>query len=394
MVGGTLIGIKLAHIGNMANDGYATVKALRQSGFDADLLIDLSDFGMGLPHWEIHDIDGDPYKMTLSKLNDYPLPEWIKVYSKEKNVFKKATDMFRVARDYDILHCHFPTFNFIQFTKTPFLLYEAGFLRKINNYYIKEDMNRVKSHHTRYPRMNWEHFGADAYKKAECVTWTNTDMIDMISQVKPKSHVFIPFAIDEKRYAPSSYEKHDELRLLNPSRQCWDVKGNDKMLRAFVRFIKAGYRAHLTLVDWGYVEDVSSAKAILSSVSDHVTWVAPMSKPKLIAAYHSADVVLDQFILGGSGTTGYEAMSCGKPLMIYFNETAAKCYGEAPPCVNVKTEDEILAGLIEMTNAEKRESLGAQARSFIERHLSERVVALKLEGIYTDVCKQIWGNPR
>jgi glycosyltransferase involved in cell wall biosynthesis len=394
VAGGTGIGIKIAHIGNMANDGYATVKALRENGFDADLLIDLSDFGMGLPHWEIHSIEGDPYKMTISKLNDYPLPEWIKVYSKEKNVFKKASDMFRVARDYDILHCHFPTFNFIQFTKTPFLIYEAGFLRKIQNYYVNEGMKRASPSFSRYPRMNWERLGADAYRKAECVTWTNTDMIDMISHVEKKEQVFIPFAIDEKRYAPRPVEAHDELRLLNPSRQCWDVKGNDRVLRAFVRFIKAGYKAHLTLVDWGYVEDVSEAKNILSPVNEHVTWVAPMSKPKLIEAYHDADVILDQFILGGSGTTGYEAMSCGKPLMIYFNDSAAKCYGEAPPCVNVRTEDEILAGLVEMVDGEKRERLGAQGRSFVERHLSEKVVASKLKDVYADVYTHIWGNPR
>lgn len=382
--------IKLAHIGNMANDGYATVKALRDNGFDADLLIDLSDFGMGLPHWEIHDIKGDPYKMSLSKLNDYPLPDWIKVYSKEKNVIKKASDMFRAAREYDILHCHFPTFNFLQFSPTPYLIYEAGFLRKIWDYYCAEDLKKLTFN--KYPRMNWERLGSDAFRKAECVTWTNTDMIEMMNHVETRSSVFIPFSIDTKRYAPKTVEAHDDLRLLSPSRQCWDVKGNDLMLRAFVRFIKAGYKAHLTLVDWGYAEDVSEAKAILTPVKENVTWVAPMSKPNLIGAYHDADVILDQFILGGSGTTGYEAMSCGKPLMIYFKESAEKCFGEAPPCVNIKTEDEILHGLVEMTDEEKRRRLGQSGRSFVERHLSERVVASQLTGIYQGVYEKLWGN--
>ena len=374
----------ICHVGNMANDGYATVKALRGAGVDAELLIDLSDFGMGLPQWELYDIKDDPYKMSVSKLNDYPLPDWIRVYTKEKNLFKKSADMFRAARGYDLLHCHFPAFNFLQFSPQPFLIYEAGFLRKIWNYHLA----KKRLFPRKPPRMNWERLGEDAYKKAECVTWTNTDMIEMVKCVEAKSRVFIPFAIDTKRYAPKIGEAHDELRLLSPSRQCWDVKGNDMMLRAFARFIKSGARAHLTLVDWGYVEDVAEAHRILEPVKDNVTWVAPMSKPKLIAAYHDADVVLDQFILGGSGTTGYEAMSCGKPLMIYFNESAEKCYGEAPPCVNVRTEDEILAGLVELADVETRANLGTRGRAFVERHLSEGVVASKLAQVYSDV----WDN--
>jgi len=365
----------ICHVGNMANDGYATVKALRAAGVNVELLIDPSDFGMGLPQWEIHDIMDDPYQMSLSKLNDYPLPEWVKIYTREKNPFKKAVDLFKATRGYDLLHCHFPTFNYLQFSRTPYLIYEAGFLRKIHDY-------------NTHPkgRMNWEHLGLDAFRGAECVTWTNTDMKPMIDAVGVNFDAFIPFAIDTNRYIPTTKRgESDELQLFHPTRQTWNVKGNDRLLRAFTRLIKAGAEAHLTLVDWGYAEDVQAAKTLLKPVEEHVSWVPPMSKPRLIKTYQESDVVVDQFLLGASGTAGFEAMSCGKPLLMYFSESATRCFGEKPPHLDARCEDDILVGLMRLRDANLREKLGAEARGFVERRLSEVVVARRLRDIYDAV---------
>lgn len=372
MAGGSAV--KVAHTGNLANDGYATVKALRDQGVDAELLINLAGFGMGLPHWEMYEVEGDPYDMEVSKLTKYKLPDWIKIYSNTSNQMKSAAALFRMSRNYDLIHCHFPTYNYLQFGSKPYIIYEAGFLRKIYNYVMKKPT-----------RKNWAHLGLRAFENAAFVTWTNTDMRPMLNAIKVKRERFVPFAIDTERYTPPAIRsEHKTLQFLHPTRQIWDIKSNDKMLRAFVRFVKKGFDAHLTLVDWGYQEDVRAAKEILSPVSDRVTWVPPMNKPALIRAYQSADAVLDQFMLGASGTVGFEAMSCGTPLMIYFSDSARECFDEEPPCVNVKSEEEIFLGFEKLMDESFRKRLGYLERDFVKRHLSEEIVAKILKSIYKE----------
>ena len=57
--------MRVAHVLNLANNGYHIVKALRERGIDADLIIRSTDFGMALPIWEEKEIDEDPYKICL-----------------------------------------------------------------------------------------------------------------------------------------------------------------------------------------------------------------------------------------------------------------------------------------------------------------------------------------
>jgi len=365
--------MRIAHIGNMANDGYHCVKALRSIGLDVELVIDSSDFGMGLPQWEMFNVEADPYKKVNVK-DLPPLPDWIKAWDSghKRNTIYMLTEAFRLARkgEYDLLHLQFPMGNYLQFVGAPFMIYEAGFLRHMINY---------------GEGWAWTKMGIRAYEHAEAVTWTNTDMIDMVKSFKTKKEIFIPFAIDIERYKPIVRKRNDSLELLHPSRQCWDVKGNDRMLKAFVRFIGEGYDARLTLVDWGYAEDVAEAKRLLEPVRNCVRWAAPMNKPRLIEAYQRCDAVLDQFLLGASGTTGFEAMSCGVPLMIFFKPSAATCFGELPPCVNAESEQQILEGMKMLTDETYRKELGVNGRKFVERHLSFPVVANQLKEIYEEV---------
>ena len=362
--------LRVAHVGNMANDGFCAVKALRDAGVDAELIVDARDFGMGLPHWELFDVEADPYqKLNLDELP--PLPEWITVAGGKRDQTHSIADVMKRTRrgEYDLLHLHFPFGQYLQFSGTPYLVYEAGFLRS------------VVEHGDGW---SWTRLGKRAYKNSVGVTWTNTDMGSMIAGLAPRDW-FIPFAIDTQRYRPAEKPSSDRLSFLHPSRQVWDVKGNDRMLHAYVKWVRGGGDADLTLVDWGFEEDVAEAKHILEPVADHVKWVPPMSKPRLIEAYQRCDAVLDQFTIGASGTTGFEAMACGAPLMIYFAPSAAECFGETPPCINVSSSEEILAGFEALSCFDVRDELAAAGRGFVERHLSYPVAAKRLKEIYEEV---------
>jgi glycosyltransferase involved in cell wall biosynthesis len=260
---------------------------------------------------------------------------------------------------------------YLLFASTPYLVYEAGFIRQMYGEF--KDSNRVQ-------------LGKYAYKGARCVTYTNTDTREMVAGVSPRRMSFVPFAINMKRYTPAEKPSHSVLELIHPARMVFDVKGNDKMLLAYVKYIQGGGRAHLTLVDWGYSEDVEEAHRIVDPVKDTVSWVSPMSKPHLIEAYQHSDAVLDQFTLGASGTTGFEAMACGTPLMMYFSASAEEHFGEAPPCVNAQSEGDILNGFYALESDTLRRRLATEGRRFAEAHLSYRAVAQRLISIY----KEVW----
>jgi len=360
--------MRVCHVGNMANDGFACVEALRGAGVDAELIIDENDFGMSLPQWETHRINGDPYKMRLDELP--PSPDWVKtVKGDRRNFIRKVIQLNKITRGYDLLHLHFPTVLHLSFSLTPYLVYEAGFIRQ--GYGALRNSNRVK-------------LGLRTYREAKCVTYTNTDTAEMVAGVHPQRMEFVPFAINTDRYCPRGERDNSILELLHPARMVFDVKGNDRLLRTYVKYVESGAKAHLTLVDWGYSEDVEEAHRIVEPVKDSVTWVPPMSKPALIERYQNVDAVLDQFTLGASGTTGFEAMACGASLMIYFAPTASEHFGEAPPCVNASSEAEILEGLHSLESDTLRRRLSEAGRSFALRHLSYSMVAERLKKIYEE----------
>ncbi len=357
--------MRVCHVGNMANDGYAAVSALREAGVDAELIIDANDFGMGLPQWETSDVKADPYKQI--KVEDLPPPpDWVHVWRHEdKGIWVRLMELHRMIRGYDLLHLHFPASVWLMDTPTPYLVYEAGFIRQMGD------------------GRNWTRMGAEAYHRARCVTWTNTDTRRMVEAVHPQRMEFVPFAIDTERYRPGQRDATPWWFM--PSRQVWDVKGNDLFLRAYLKYVKNGGSTRLTLVDWGYEEDVLAAKDLLRPVSDQVTWIPPQPKPRLIELYQRSSAVFDQFLLGASGTAGFEAMSCGTPLCMFFSESAAACFGEAPPCLNAASEPGIGAAMWRLEDEGYRRRLGERERIFVEKHLSYPVVAKQLRGLYEEV---------
>ena len=177
----------------------------------------------------------------------------------------------------------------------------------------------------------------------------------------------------------SKYINNNGILLFSPSRQCWFEKGNDKMIKAFARFVKIFPDSKLVAVDWS--TDAQNSKDLVNSlhISEKVNWIKPVAKKHLIEFYNAADIILDQFILGSWGTTTPEAMSCQKPVLMFYKEEYIKrAFGENPPILNSFSEEDIFSNLVKLAkDPDFRISLGKKSREWIMKTHSPDIVAKK-----------------
>jgi glycosyltransferase involved in cell wall biosynthesis len=359
----------------MANNGWHIVKALRRNGFDAELIINSADFGMALPIWEELELMIDPYNLNLKKiLETYDLPEWIKIwwYKSLKENPLGISNLFQLIAEYDILHLHPPSSMYLQFSFKPYVVHEAGWIRRLAIWDTPT-----------------EKLGRRSYARADCLVWTNPDTYPLFREINCRRMEFVPFVVDPDQYRPMKVEKSEELLFFHPARQVYEEKGNKNLIHAFARFIQDDYRAKLRMVDWGYAEDVEETKSLIKNqgLEEFIEWVTPYTKPDLIKVYSECDAVFDQFLLGSGGTVCYEAMSCEAPVVIYLNHWNEKCFGEMPPVENARTSDQIYKAMVRLTDKKYRRKIGKLEKNFTMRHNHPDVVAERLISIYKEVYR-------
>jgi len=181
-------------------------------------------------------------------------------------------------------------------------------------------------------------------------------------------------------YAPSKSHLEDLIEpmasrraygktvMLVPSRVDFQVKGTDKVLRAFARLVRERKDVFLIMLGWGF--DLEKAKSIVSvlGINEHI-YFHPyiVSKRRLVRLINAADIIFDQFSASGAyGTTTMETMACGKPLITNIDWKRLKAHvPEKPPIIEAKSEEDILQGMQSLCNSELRETVGQAARDWI-----------------------------
>jgi glycosyltransferase involved in cell wall biosynthesis len=100
-----------------------------------------------------------------------------------------------------------------------------------------------------------------------------------------------------------------------------------------------------------------------------------------------ADIVVDQLNSGWYGLFAIEAMAYGKPVVGYIHDEAARRTGEAfgVDVPIVRTANETLASDLRplLDSAEKRHTLGAASRAYVERVHDADKMADRLIHIYS-----------
>jgi glycosyltransferase involved in cell wall biosynthesis len=234
-----------------------------------------------------------------------------------------------------------------------------------------------------------------AYRRAASVIITNPDVITSAHRLGLENYTFVPHPVDEEKYRPGPSELRSQLEaeghdlvLLAPARHDWDIKGTDRMLRAFGELVRRDRpNALLLLLEWGMELERSRALIRELGVEANVRWSPPLPKLRLIDAYRAADVVLDQFLIGTFGAVAPEAMACGRPVVMAFQpEIHTWCFPEPPPVVDARTPEDIYRALAHLaTDSAGRKALGKQGRDWVERHHGRRLVVDRHLDLYDEV---------
>lgn len=365
----------VAHFGNLANDAFPVVEELQALGEDVQLYVQKYSHVTALPQWELlkfraEDI-GDPYRPTWEKLNqDFVKPDWLHFLDLRLNVLSKLRLIRKEMKKYDLIVAHVPFFIYSYLFRRKYIPFEAGAIRYFDG--IRISYNSIRS---------W--LMKKSYQHAKIVLVTNPDTLDLCDSYGLK-WFFMPFAINMQRYKPM---KNEPLNYENVvfcfSRQDWKEKGQDKLIRAFAQLLKEHKDSLLAMVEWGI--DLQRSKDMIASlgIEQHVTWFPLMSKPCLVDWINKSTVIADQFNLGSSGTAGFEAMACEKPLIIYLSEPHfSRIYSELPPVLNARTEEEILHFLSLCTDKKTRIELGRRSRQWVSQHHDAAIVAKRHAEIY------------
>ncbi len=362
--------MQILHAGNMANVGYVITKTLRNSGIDADLLMEKYPVMTSDPR------SVDPELMSKG------FPEWIKFWDNSKQTSNQHSiqwklDILKQMRSdkYELIHAHVELPIFAMLSMKPYIAHSHG-----------SDLTELA-----FQRSIKAKLLRHAYKKAKLVISSTPHQFPLIAKLKIKNALLIPTPWNYENFVPKQVDRSEygsKFLIFHATAQDWRLKGNDSFLQAFVRLCKEREDVMLIIIERGV--DLQRAHEFLQSerTANKVKFIkGPLKQFELLYYYNLADIVVDQFVIGSVGTTAMEALSCGKPVIAFiYNEFYEKLYGEAPPIINSKDEHSIYNALVRLIDSRDLcKQIGLKSREWMLKHLDTQKIAKKYVQIYTAI---------
>ncbi len=187
----------------------------------------------------------------------------------------------------------------------------------------------------------------------------------IMGHLLPRSDVmFKVYPIDTDELQPIPTVSRERVRIVHaPNHR--NVKGTDFLLAAIDAVRAKGFDCDLVLIE-------------------------RMPRQEALQRFAEADIIADQFCMGGWAQFALEGMALGKPVLAYLDEDFLNDSVFNVPVVNATAENlaSVLAVLIEIP--ELRARLGAASRSSVERYHSIPALAEVWDRLY----RHLWrGEP-
>lgn len=329
-----------------------------------------------LPNW--HDSE------TYDWVHYLDLPYFVPLKNPVKYLIQSKR-LIDFARQFDLIVCSGLAPIWMRWTGKPFIFFSYG--SDLDQMAVKGWSGSSSQTFNVFQKVRnfiVKHHLVGSLRKAKA-TVIAPYQIETAGKVGLKSLCFLPHIIDIETFKPLENREQERQKLrselkcdfivFHPPRQAWldrteaDCKGNDKVFRAFARFVQIYKgKAKLIVVEKGW--DLEASKRLVQElgISDSVHWIESVPKSEMCRLYNAADVVLDQFVVGVLALVAIEAMACGTPAMTYVTQsTEDNLYPIMPPIINVHSEDEILHNLCVLA---RDGSNGQQGRKWAEAFCS------------------------
>ena len=396
--------LRIGFFGNLANNAYNFTKCLRRAGHDAELVVEdegFDTFLMNRPFWEDVEVECGSYEEGLAHERRWSQPAFVRRVVYDQNLgarlgggrlsavpevqarYKEAFGldlpadralllaqqmahwpMLLAMQRYDVVQLSGAHIALGPFCPKPYVVFPTGSDLFISPF--EESLTGLLQR--------------TGYRSADHVLLCETNYpayLDRIDQGGPRS--FSPLMVDTDAYAPGTA---DALRakwssavggtrfLVSVCRQSWQWKGNDRLLRAFAGLEGSFARDwRLVLLSWG--PDVERSRALMSElgIEKRVIWEPLCSKPLLKFRQQAADLVADQFVMEGYGTSVLEAMAAGKAVVMAPAPPRSRHHlAEPPPFFGAVTIEEIGTALRLAADDRERERRGSASLAWVRKH--------------------------
>ncbi len=336
--------MRILQAGN-PNFGYVMARELRKRGVEADLLV--SRQAVTGPDLSINDpTSHDPGAGAC--------PDWVIFYDRDGT--GKTARVIRAMKGYDLVSAYNTLPIHAMLSGRPYVAVTGGdelrrkaFERSVTGYLLRR-----------------------AYRKADRLVYTWPVAKPYVERLGLDGAVFIPRTWDAGRFVRRGSPPGDgPLRIFMPTAQLWDLKGNDKFLRAFARLCAEGRDVFLYCVDWG--RDSGRARELLArpECARRTELVpGPVSRDAMAGYMEKSHVLADQFNTGSFTRVGIEAFHFGIPVMVKLDERLyVEAHGDLPSVLQCGTEEEIY-GRIEWALGDRGGlgRMGDDSRRWAARH--------------------------
>lgn len=336
----------------VAGQGIYAVQGLRKNGLDAKMITWVPDV-FGLPSDICLNIHGR--KRWL-----YP---WYAV--KAAGVFVYALfrfDTFHFHFGYSLLPGNMDLWLLRALGKKIFFefhgsdLRQPSLMKKLNPYYALEGEDSPKKTKKNIRRIRY----------ADGVIVHDEELLPYLpEQAKEKPVYVVPLRLDLSLYQPK-YPAADKKRVTivhAPSKRA--IKGTEYVIQAIEK-LKEAYDIQFILVE-------------------------NMSHEQARKVYETADIIIDQLIIGTYGVFAVESMAMGKPVVVYITEQMQKTFPQSLPIVTASVED-IQDRLEELIlDGQRRYELGIAGRAYVETYHDYQKNARILYEIYQGNMEQARG---
>lgn len=193
---------------------------------------------------------------------------------------------------------------------------------------------------------------------ADAIILHDQELLDHLPSLSYNKVRYMPLRIDLDRFKPIYPDPQNKKITIVHAPSKRSIKGTEFVVKA-VENLKKHFDINFVLVEG-------------------------MSNERAISVYQSADIIVDQLLIGTYGVFACEAMALGKPVVTYISEDIKGVFPKNLPIIsaNQLNIEDVLRELL--INGEFRNKIGKQGRTYVENYHDYRKIGQALTMLYSN----------